>query len=57
MTPRTWPLWPKGHNSCADPEIFVRGGPNLIFFLVDEGIEVPNTTINGPSLARQQNDI
>ena len=23
---------------CADPESFVRGGPNLIVFLVDEGI-------------------
>ena len=27
------------------------------FFLVDEEIEDPNTTINGPSLARQQNAI
>ena len=38
--------------TCADRESFVRGGPNLIafFFLVDEGIEDPNTAINGPSL-------
>ena len=34
--------------SCADPESFVSGGPNLIF-LVDEGIQNPNTAINGPS--------
>ena len=27
------------------------------FFLVDEGIEDPNTTINGPSSARQRNAI
>ena len=26
-------------------------------FLVDEGIEDPNTAINGPSLARQRNAI
>ena len=43
---------------CADLESFVRGGPNLITFffvcfLVDEGIEDPNTAINGPSSARQ----
>ena len=32
--------------SCADPESFVRGGPNVItlIFFVDVGIEVPNTT-------------
>ena len=35
----------------SDPESFVRGGPNLIafsffFFLVDEGFEDLNTTIN-----------
>ena len=31
--------------TCADPESYVRGGPNLItfFFLVDEGIGDPNT--------------
>ena len=49
---------------------FVKGDPNLIyiyifffffffffFFNVDEGIEDPNVTINGPSLALQQKDI
>ena len=42
----------------ADPESFVRGGPNLItFFLVDEGIEDPNITLNGPSSARQRKAI
>ena len=32
---------------------FCQRGPNLIpiFFLVDEGIDDPNITINGPSLA------
>ena len=39
---------------CAS---FVRGGPNLITFLVDEGIEDPNTDINGSSSARQRNTI
>ena len=34
---------------CADPESFVRGGPNLIVFLVDEEIGDQNTAINGPS--------
>ena len=45
---------------CGDPESFVRGGPNLItffFFLVDEDIEDPNTAIDGPTSARQQNAI
>ena len=46
---------------CADRESFVRGGPNSItfflVFLVDEGIENPNVTINGPSSARQRNAI
>ena len=38
----------------ADPESFVRGDPNLItFFLIDEGVEDPNTAINGSSSARQ----
>ena len=37
------------NKSCADPESFVRGGPNLIpFFFLVEGIEDPNTAINGP---------
>ena len=41
---------------CADPESFVRGGPNFItfFFPVNEGIEDPNITINGPLSARQR---
>ena len=41
--------------ACADPESFVRGCPD--FFLVNEGIEDPNTTINGQSSARQRNAI
>ena len=40
---------------------FVIGGPNLtscfINILVDEGTEDPNTTISGPSSARQRNGI
>ena len=47
--------------TCADPESFVRAGPTLTFFLfvflVDEGGEEPNTTISGPSSARQRNAI
>ena len=37
------------HLPCADPESFVRGGPTLttFFFLVNEGRDDPNTTING----------
>ena len=47
---------------CADPESFVRGGPNMItffiiFYLVDKGIEDPNINVNGPSSARQRNPI
>ena len=43
---------------CADPESFVRGGPNLITYLfVDERLEDPNTANNGPSSARQRNAI
>ena len=35
---------------------FVRRGPTLtMFFLVDEGREIPNITISGPSSARQRN--
>ena len=29
----------------------------LFFFLVDEGIEAPNITINGPSLVRLRNAV
>ena len=45
--------------TCADPESFVRGGPNLItfIFLVDERTENPNITVNGLSSARQRNAI
>ena len=48
--------------SCADPGSFVRGSPTLttfllFVFLVDEGRQDPNTTISGPSLARQRNAI
>ena len=48
---------------CTDPESYVRGGPNVIkflfvcLFLVEEGIEDPNTAINGPSSACQRNAI
>ena len=34
------------------PVSVVRGGPNDVFFVVNEGIEDPNITINGPSSAR-----
>ena len=48
--------------TCADPESFVRWGPNLItffggVFLADEGKEDPNVTMNGPSSAHQRNAI
>ena len=44
--------------SCTDPESFVRGDPcGGCFFLVDGGIEDPNTAINGPPSASQQNAI
>ena len=43
--------------SCADPESFVRGGPTLTMFLVNKGRKDPNTTISGPSSARQRNAI
>ena len=53
--------WGGGTGTYADPESYVIGGPTLttFFFLfcccffVDEGIEDPNTTIRGPSSARQ----
>ena len=31
--------------TCGDPKSFVRGVPTLTHFLVDEGMEDPNTTI------------
>ena len=61
--------WGGGTGSYADPESFVMiGGPTLttfffcfvavfVVFFVDEGIEDPNTTISGPSSARQRNAI
>ena len=57
--------WKLNHLSCADPEIFVRGGITLtidnvflvVFLVDDDGREDPNTTKNGPSLARQRNAI
>ena len=49
---------------CMDPESYARGGPTLtaffyfiFFLLVDEGRKDPNTSISGPSSARQQNAI
>ena len=50
--------------TCADPESFVRWGPTLtfyfsflFFFFFDEGRYDSNTTISGPSTARQRNAI
>ena len=41
-----------------DLESFLRGGPNsIMLFLVDKGMDDPNTAINGPSSAHQQNAI
>ena len=48
------------NKTCADPERFARGGPNLItyiFFKVNEEIEDPNIKVNGPSSTRQRNAI
>ena len=44
---------------CADPEIYIRGGPTLTstFFLIDEGREDQNTTTVGRPSARQRNAI
>ena len=57
-------IWQQGRHTrlcasaCADPESYVRAGPNLItFFVVDEGVDGPITTINEPSSARQRNAI
>ena len=69
MSKKYWPVLSDDYHykdACADPESFVGGGPNLTFFfffwggggeVVDEGREDPNTTINGPSSARQRNAI
>ena len=42
------------HDTCVDPENFVRGGPTLMFwgvFLVDKGYVVANSTISVPPSA------
>ena len=44
-------------DGLTDPEFCKRGSNLTTFFLVDEGREDPNTTISGPSSARQQNAI
>ena len=46
-----------GRKACADPEIFVRGGPLLTIFLADDGREDPSATRSGPLSARQRNAI
>ena len=51
--------------ACADPESFVRGAQLQLFifvfflfsFFIDEGRKDSNTTISGPSMARQRNAI
>ena len=43
--------------ACADLNSFVREGPTLTCFLIDEGRKDQNTTLSGPSSARQQNAI
>ena len=50
---------PRFYKSCADPESFFRVGPTwtTVLFLVNEKREDPNTTISGPSPARQRNAI
>ena len=51
--------WGECTGTYADPESYVIGGPTLTTFFcfvavfVDEGIEDPNTTMSGPSSARQ----
>ena len=48
------------NNMCGSRKFCQRGGGGSNFdnvFLVDEGREDPNTTISGPSSARQQNAI
>ena len=44
---------------CGSRKLCQKGSKfeKLITFFFDEGIEDPNTTINGPSLARQRNTI
>ena len=56
------PLREKTAGSCEDLENFVRGGPTLttfffLRFLVNERWVDQNTTLSGPSSARQRNAI
>ena len=47
-THTTSPLvWPGAWSSCGDSESYVRRGPNLVLFLVGEGIEDPNIALMG----------
>ena len=48
-----------GHDSCPNPEGFVRGDPTLTMFVfkVDKEKEDPSPTLSGPSSARQRNAI
>ena len=46
----------ESYETCADPESFARGGPNLKMFF-DVGIEDPNTAINGPISAHHLNGV
>ena len=54
-----WNLTVDGHDSCVDPEGFVRGDPTLTTFVfkVDDRREDPSPTSSGPSSARQRNAI
>ena len=44
------------NEACADPDVFVRGVQLFVEFLVDEGRKDRNTSISGPSSARQRAD-
>ena len=53
---------PTQHKACADLEKKIQRGSKFdkvffSFFFLVEGIEVPNTAIKGPTLARQRNAI
>ena len=50
---------PRQPTSCVDLESYIRGDSTLtkFFLLVEEGREVPNTTISGPLLARKRSAI
>ena len=47
----------KTHTLGVDFEYLRHSESMVTFFFVDEGIEDPNITINGPSSARQRNAI